>query len=242
MRRLHGLSRGGRLLIALVVGGALFGIATAVQADIPDSGVIHACYQKVNGQLRVIDTSQGGTCRPNENALSWNQTGPTGATGATGARGATGPTGPTGPTGATGPTGPSNAWYAEALGALPAFAGTPTTIASVTVPAGNYVVHGSGSIGVATDGNLFRCTFTGFSDTSADVFGATSAATPQEPFALNNAFALPSGATLNLQCGSTNAATATGQIAAVRVATLTGMTPVPPAARPNKAPSLKLQQ
>ena len=84
MGRLGGLSRGGRLLLALTVGGAIFGIATAVQADIPDSGVIHGCYQKVNGQLRVIDTSQGGTCRPSEKALSWNQTGPTGPTGATG--------------------------------------------------------------------------------------------------------------------------------------------------------------
>jgi collagen triple helix repeat protein len=119
MGRLRGLSRGGRLLIALTVGGAIFGIAAAVQADIPDGGVIHACYKQVNGQLRVIDTSQGGTCLASENALSWNQTGPTGATGArgatgptgakgaTGAKGSTGPTGPKGATGATGPTGPT---------------------------------------------------------------------------------------------------------------------------------------
>src|SRR5262249_48921868 len=87
----------------VAVVGAGFGIATAVQADIPDSGVIHGCYQK-NGQLRVIDTSKGGTCLPSENSLSWNQTGPTGAKGATGSRG---PSGPAGPTGATGPTGPN---------------------------------------------------------------------------------------------------------------------------------------
>ena len=93
------------LVVAFVAAG--FGIATAVRADIPDGGVIHACYQKVNGQLRVIDTSKGGTCRPSESALSWNQTGPTGAKGATGASGPTGPSGPAGPTGATGPTGPS---------------------------------------------------------------------------------------------------------------------------------------
>jgi collagen triple helix repeat protein len=111
MPRLPWPGRWGRMLIALAVGGAVFGVAAAVQADIPDSGVIHACYQKVNGQLRVIDTDQGQTCRPSENALSWNQTGPTGATGArgatgpTGARGATGPTGPKGTTGATGPKG-----------------------------------------------------------------------------------------------------------------------------------------
>ncbi len=112
MHRLRRLSRGGRVVLALVVGGALFGIATAVQADIPDAGVIHGCYQKNVGNLRVIDTSQGDACRPSEKALSWNQTGPTGPKGETGARGptgpkgATGPAGPTGPKGATGPTGP----------------------------------------------------------------------------------------------------------------------------------------
>src|SRR5262249_26896895 len=96
----------GRWLAALVVVGATFGIASAVQADIPDSGVIHGCYGKSGtpqrGQLRVRDASRGEQCRFYENQLDWSQTGPTGATGATGA---TGPTGATGATGATGPTG-----------------------------------------------------------------------------------------------------------------------------------------
>src|SRR5262245_32656188 len=100
-------SRRGRWLAALVVMGSAFGIASAVQADIPDTGVIHGCYGKPGapqrGQLRVRDASQGEQCRFYENQLDWSQTGPTGATGATGA------TGPTGPTGATGPTGPTGA-------------------------------------------------------------------------------------------------------------------------------------
>ena len=88
MHRLRGLSRGGRLLLALAVGGAIFGIASAVQADIPDSGVIHGCYGKAGtpykGNLRVRDASQGEQCRIYENQLDWNQTGPTGATGPAG--------------------------------------------------------------------------------------------------------------------------------------------------------------
>jgi hypothetical protein len=87
-------------LLALAVGGALFGIATAVQADIPDNGVIHGCYGKpgttFKGNLRVRDTSKGEQCRFYENPLDWNQTGPTGA------RGPTGPKGPTGPPGVPG--------------------------------------------------------------------------------------------------------------------------------------------
>ena len=101
MSRRQGLSRGGRVVLALVVGGAVFGIATAVQADIPDGGVIHGCYGRAGttykGQLRVRDASQGEQCRFYENTLDWGQAGSTGITGAPG------PTGPTGPTGTQGP-------------------------------------------------------------------------------------------------------------------------------------------
>lgn len=70
MAKLRGLSRGGRVVLALLVGGALFGIATAVQADIPDSGVIHGCYKTKGGALSVIDTSSGQNCLPSEGAIS----------------------------------------------------------------------------------------------------------------------------------------------------------------------------
>ena len=49
MSRFRSLSRGGRLLLALVVGGVVFGIASVVQASIPDSaGVINACYERTS--------------------------------------------------------------------------------------------------------------------------------------------------------------------------------------------------
>jgi hypothetical protein len=106
MDRLRDLSRGGRFVLALVVGGVVFGIATAVQADIPDAGVIHGCYGKpgtqYKGQLRVRDTSRGEQCRFYENPLDWNAAGVTGATGPTGPTGPMGPTGPTGPAGVSG--------------------------------------------------------------------------------------------------------------------------------------------
>ena len=99
-RRLGG---GRRLALALVVGGAVFGIATGVQASIPDgSGIIHGCYNtslahgNPTGALRVIDTDKvNGSCANWEQPLNWN------------ARGVTGATGPPGP---TGPTRPSDGW------------------------------------------------------------------------------------------------------------------------------------
>lgn len=87
----------GRVILALAVAGSVFGIASVVQADIPDAGVIHGCYGKPGtpqrGELRVVDADQGEQCKAIENPLSWNQVGPTGQRG---------PTGPTGPGGVTG--------------------------------------------------------------------------------------------------------------------------------------------
>jgi collagen triple helix repeat protein len=102
-------------------------------ATIPDgTGLIHGCYAKSGGALRVIDGSVTN-CKTGETSLNWNQagqpgppgvqgpkgdkgdpglqgpkgdTGPAGPQGARGDTGATGPQGPQGDTGATGPQGP----------------------------------------------------------------------------------------------------------------------------------------
>lgn len=63
--------------IALLVAG---GVAGAAIPDSDDSE-IHACYQKNQGQLRVIDAQEGGTCRESELSLVFNQQGPQGDTG-----------------------------------------------------------------------------------------------------------------------------------------------------------------
>src|SRR3954453_19139402 len=107
MKRVPSLSRGTKLLLVVVLGAAVFGVVSAVQAAIPNStGVINGCYQKNVGNLRVIDPSAGDSCRPSEIGISWSQTGPQGATGPTGPQGPKGDTGATGATDATGATGP----------------------------------------------------------------------------------------------------------------------------------------
>lgn len=136
MRRMPALRAAGRVVAAVCVGGAVFGIATAVQAAIPDAnGTIHACYNtslahgNPVGALRVIDTSQpNGACATWEKALAWNQrgvTGPTGSQGPTGSRGPTGARGATGPKGATGARGATGS--KGATGATGATGPTGTT-------------------------------------------------------------------------------------------------------------------
>ena len=96
-------------LTALGVIVAALAAAGIAYASIPDSeGVIHACYTKSGGSLRVIDASVTN-CKSGETSLTWNQSGSAGATG------------PTGPTGAAGPT--------EGVAATPLFSPpmTPTS-------------------------------------------------------------------------------------------------------------------
>jgi hypothetical protein len=72
---------------------ALIGVLTALTvgvgfaiASIPDaSGVLHACYQKNQGQLRLVESASN--CRPSEKATSWSQTGPPGPPGPPGTPG-----------------------------------------------------------------------------------------------------------------------------------------------------------
>jgi hypothetical protein len=87
--------------------------------------VIHACYQKNNGALRVVDDPT--TCKNNETALSWGQEGP---------QGPTGPTGPTGSTGPKGNAGVSQTYTARNAHDLP----DENNLVGLTLPAGLYVV------------------------------------------------------------------------------------------------------
>lgn len=109
----------GRALVALA---AVATAAPALQAQ-EAAPVIHGCYNRTNGIVRVIDPA-AESCRTGEIQISWNMQGPmgpqgpqgvagpqgprgdTGSTGATGATGAQGPQGPKGDTGATGAVGP----------------------------------------------------------------------------------------------------------------------------------------
>lgn len=69
--------RRSRVLTA-VAAGAILVTSGVAYAAIPDSqGVIHACYSKNGGVLRVSDT---GECKSTEVGLSWNNVGPAGLT------------------------------------------------------------------------------------------------------------------------------------------------------------------
>ena len=221
MNRLQSLGRGGRLLLAVAVGGAVFGIATAVQASIPDaSGVIHGCYStslahgNPTGGLRVIDTVKAnGVCASWEKPLNWNAAGVTGATG------------PIGPTGPTGPTGPSDAFYTTG------FPGTPLstsfeTILSFSLPPGSYTFNASLEFAYNFVNAIVGCSvFLGSTQLSpgfADQIPQSANAKVTIPMTL--AFTLATTTTVSTQCAASAALGAVPQpstMTATRVGSLT---------------------
>jgi hypothetical protein len=86
-----------KLLIAVMGAAAVAAAGSIAWATIPDAGgVIHACVKK-DGQVRLIDTDDGDTCKKNEKGTSWGVIGPAGPTGQPGPAGPTGQQGPPGP-------------------------------------------------------------------------------------------------------------------------------------------------
>jgi hypothetical protein len=115
---------GGRLLrrVAgpIVLGAAaLLAVAAVAGAAIPDSddGEIHGCYQKNQGQLRVVDAQAGQACRASEEPLVWNQQGVQGE---------------------PGPRGPSDAFSRWNNGELAADTLAAPRLLELSVPDGNF--------------------------------------------------------------------------------------------------------
>ncbi len=182
--------------IALVVGGIAY-------AAIPDgSGVIHGCYQKNQGTLRVIDTGTTQTCSSSEAPLTWSQTGPQGLQGPQGAQGLQGPQGPQGPSGS------SHAYsdFNEASQTL--ISPNSNTITSLTLPKGDYVVWATGSvvrsgiINTLGSDNDVKCVL---DDPNDDAVTASEAEANFDdgdavPYMLVAAMQLSSGGTITVDC------------------------------------------
>jgi hypothetical protein len=117
--------------LAVVVVAAV----SVAYASIPDSaGVIHGCYNKNNGQLRVIDDAVS-SCAPSESSLAWSQTGPQGPTGAQGPEGPQGPAGPEGPSGSTAFGG-----FREVGGGTEGLPDAQGTVGKLQLPPGKYAI------------------------------------------------------------------------------------------------------
>ncbi len=218
------LRRGAVVAAACAVVAAAAGVA---YATIPDAqGVIHGCYTRSGGTLRVIDATVTN-CKTTETSLDWNMQGvpgaqgPAGPQGPQGATGAQGPEGPQGPAGATGPAGPagpagtSHAYTARTAGAVPLDG--ETIVQTVPIPAGVYLVTATGTAAdsyndTATTCHLqtydvFTLATTTLQTQSVDTFGvlgsiSTSARNATASFALSGVTTVDPGTQLQVVCAA----------------------------------------
>jgi hypothetical protein len=225
------LANGGTRVVALgmfallVVGG---GYALA-----SDGGTIHACVKKRSHTLYT------GRCKTGDKRLSWNQVGPRGPKGATGAQGPKGTTGAAGPKGATGaqgpagPQGPSNGYSSYTTGA----AGIPNDnaahiVASLTVPAGSYMVIAKALISNSSLAQaLDTCDLVppgGSYNDGADIDESAASTDPTKNVAEETVSLVgpltTAGGTISLQCASVVNATSAydRHLTAIKLATVTG--------------------
>ncbi len=137
-----------RMAVAILCVISAAAVGSLAYGAIPDrSGVIHACYDKQSGQLRIFDSETGlpKSCGVKEVAIDWNRTGPQGAPGPAGPQGSPGPQGEQGPNGDPGAQGPAGApglsQYEIVSRGKALFAGTRDHLA-VVCPAGKRPVGG----------------------------------------------------------------------------------------------------
>jgi hypothetical protein len=158
-------------------------------------------------------------------------TGAKGATGATGATGAKGATGPTGATGATGPTGPSNGFAVTPGTGTALNDSTFTTVGSLTVPAGQYIVSAklAGYISTGTDSvycHLYTPSGTMVDNafTTMDATNLHSTVGAAESTLSLMAGMSTSGGAITVKCidGNNTALTTWPHMTAVQVQTVTG--------------------
>ena len=146
-------------LVALVAGSFAF-------AGIPDvGGVVHTCYVKTDGKLRVIDSAAGQTCKSTENALDIDQKGP---------KGDPGPQGMPGVSGLT-----------RMAAVSPMDSGSPKQV-SVACPAGKVQVGGGASIlsGTGTSPIALTTSFPSAVGTEGWIAGAREIAATSESWQL----------------------------------------------------------
>ena len=187
-------------VVALVVVGALL-VGGIAYATVPDgSGVIHGCYQKNQGSLRIIDTGQAQTCSSSESPLNWSQTGP---------QGPQGPQGTQGPQGPQGPSGSSHAYSTSNLAAQTFLSPSANTITKLTLPAGDYVVSATGTVvktgtfNTTGSDNDVKCSLNDPEDNALTASQAEANGLDYEdavPSVLVDTMSLPSGGTITVDC------------------------------------------
>jgi len=204
-----------RLFLVVAAAVAVLITAGVAYATIPDSGgVIHGCFGKSGGDLRVIDASVTN-CQKTESSLTWNIQGVQGPQGPQGAQGPIGPAGPQGiqgpigPQGLMGPQGPSGTSHAYfVVNGSATLGNTFKKIQEIkNLPAGSYLVWVSGDVEDNGNDSFATCSLvTGgtviLSNMFDQVFEGLSPRNGESAFSLTGAVTLSAPGSVEVDCNS----------------------------------------
>jgi hypothetical protein len=198
--------RGSLVLLAAALSTVL--VAVALASSSGTASVIHGCYAKRGGQLRVATS-----CSRGEIAVRWNKQGPAGVDGAPGAEG---------------PIGPSAAWDASGpKGGAMTLTTTKQTVDTIALPAGHFVVWGSVTMLPGTAEHWVDCDIRESNGTfsPASAIGSVMVGTKLS-LAMDGGGTLSSAGTVKLECaesdGAGNASVAPGAVLdVIKVGTIT---------------------
>jgi hypothetical protein len=212
-------------VVAVAIAAALLVAGGIAYATIPDgSGVIHGCYQKNQGTLRVIDTGTTQTCSSSEAPLTWSQTGPQGEQGIQGQQGIQGPKGD------TGPTGPSDVYSVDGYGQpVKGISPSPTVVTNLattsTLPMGNYFVQSE--VEIRNSQPVYSEYFCDLVDSSSNVYQEArvdaDANTTWVTVPVQAVVTLASPDTISFQCSSNSSYGSEAfnwQLAAIKIGTV----------------------
>lgn len=237
---------GAGVLAGAVLGAALVAPAIAARDDAPRVVPrIFSCVSVDTGDLRIVNSDD--TCAAGEERLVWNQRGlpgprgrqgergvqgapgPQGVPGVTGPQGAPGPQGVPGPQGLPGevgnpgpqgPIGPSDG-FSVAL-ADDTFGDVPVVLATLTLPAGTYLIDAAAYLALEQSGGPFDTVSCGL-DAPGETFAALTAfGQVTYPLAASVEIPEPGGA-VTVECvkGQAGSVRASGTLHAVKVGALT---------------------
>lgn len=200
------------VIIAALIAGLAIGVGTMRVVANHDSISIHACVEKNRGVVRIV--ADAGACDlKKEYATQWNIQGPEGPQGPAGPQGSQGPAGPIGPAGPAGPVGPEGAEGPQGpAGTVQAFSDTgnsslkndtPTTIASVTVPAGTYVIQAEAKVdNLANDPKNAKCSLSTGVSREVELATGGTGSNSQKQMVLIDYRTFGGSTTISFSCGT----------------------------------------
>jgi hypothetical protein len=193
------------MVAGAIVAGVL-GAGGLAYATIPDAdGVLHGCYLKSSGVLRVVD--EGVACKSTETKISWNATGPAGD---------------------PGDRGPSDAFYIDQRGNFASQSLDPsefTTLVTLSLPAGSFVVNGIAALVGNSAFHTAQCRIGTNTGILGDLVQTSIGGAPTSfgTITLTTAFTLdaPADAAILCRASSDDISTQPSTLNAIQVETLT---------------------